>query len=114
MNKCVSEALLKRLHNNQEEFLNEVEHYDDIHMIINSSYEIVIKEDIISLFDCNNNLLTDEQCAALLKFKDPLNVLYDAWMENDYSHMDMLRDTITDRADEAVKEMVARSKGIER
>lgn len=112
--KPVNEALLERLHSNQEAFLSEVEQFYDINKIINSSYEIVMKEDILCLFECNDELLTDEQCAALLKFKDPLNVLYDAWMENDCSHMDMLRDTVTERAEEAVKEMFARSKGVER
>ncbi len=112
--KDVKEALLERLIDNENDFLKDVEHYDDINKIINSSYEIVMKEDIICLFECCDDLLTDKQCAALLKFKNPLDVLYDAWQENDCSHMDMLRDTITERAEEAVKEMAARSKGAER
>lgn len=112
--KDVNEVLLERLHSNQDAFLSEVKHYDDINKIINSSYEIVMKEDMICLFECNDELLTDKQCTALLKFKNPLEVLYDAWQESDCSHMNMLRDTITERAEEVVKEMAARSKSAER
>ena len=107
-------VLCDRLRKNLDEFKGNVKQYDEIVDIIDSSYEIVIKEDILVLFEVRNNLLTDKQCAALLKFKNPLNVLYDAWMENDYSHMDALRDTIIDRADEAVKELNARNVGLER
>ena len=33
---------------------------------------------------------------ALLKLEYPLSACYDEWLKNDYTYMDMLRDTVDD------------------
>ena len=38
--------------------------------------------------------LSDKQVKELLKLDYPLSACYEEWMDTDYSHMEMLRDTI--------------------
>lgn len=75
--------------------------------IIENSYKKVLFEDIVMSFEGEDNYLNRKQLIALLKFKCPLYICYDAWMDTDYSYMDMLRDAIMERADDEIKEMKA-------
>ncbi len=76
--------------------------------IIDKAYEKVMRDDILLTFE--NDFLEDKQVAALVKLDKPLAACYDAWMETDYSHMEMLRDTIEDYADELIEENEAEKK----
>lgn len=62
--------------------------------IIENSYKKVIYEDIVSLFESEESYLSKKQLITLLKFKCPLYVCYEAWMDTDCSHMEMLRNSI--------------------
>ncbi len=62
--------------------------------IISNAYEKVLRDDILMTFE--DDYLSDEQIAELLKLDNPLAACYYEWMETDYSHMEMLRDTIDD------------------
>lgn len=62
--------------------------------IIENSYKKVMFEDIVSSFEREVSYLNKKQLIALLKFKCPLYMCYEAWMDTDYSHMEMLRDSI--------------------
>lgn len=81
--------------------------------IISHSYEKVMKEDILACFEGENDFLSNKQAKAMLAVKYPLDDLYQEWLGNDYSHMEMLRDTISDRAESAVKAMNSRNKARE-
>ena len=70
--------------------------------IIENAYAIVIREDIVSEIECGSQY-SDEQYKALLRLKYPLASLYDEWLSNDYSYMDMIRDTIDECADKQAK-----------
>lgn len=70
--------------------------------IIEAAYEKVIRDDLLLTFE--NSDLSDKQLSALLKLDYPLSACYDAWLHNDCSYMDMLRDTVEDYADGLVKE----------
>ncbi len=75
--------------------------------IIENSYKKVIYEDIVGLFEEDDSFLNRKQLITLLEFKCPLYICYDAWMDTDYSYMDMLRDAIMERADDEIKEIKA-------
>lgn len=62
--------------------------------IIECAYELIYKEDILQSFDFDiqcNNPLTNEQAKALLSLKNPLDYLYQEWLEYDDSVLDTLR-----------------------
>lgn len=47
--------------------------------------------------------MSDSEAKALLKKDYPLDSLYHEWLDNDCSHMDMLRETISDCAKKEIK-----------
>ena len=76
---------------------------------IERAYEKVIKEDMVMTLDACD--IPDKEAKALLKMKNPLDAMYREWLDNDCSHMDMIRDTIGDLAK---KEIRLRSMDMER
>lgn len=62
--------------------------------IIKNSYKKVMFEDIVMSFEGADSFLNKEQLIVLLQFDYPLYMCYEAWMDTDYSHMEMLRDSI--------------------
>jgi regulator of RNase E activity RraB len=92
--------LYERAKAEQERFISDLK-LKSPEEIINSSYEKVIRDDILTIFE--NDKLPKEQVKELLKLKEPLGACYARWLYNDYSHMDMLRDTIDELADELLK-----------
>ena len=70
--------------------------------IIEKSYEKALRDDILMTFE--DDYLSDEQIAELIKLEKPLAACYDEWLDVDCSHMEMLRDTIADFTNQLVKE----------
>lgn len=64
--------------------------------IFDSAYTIVMKQDILSIFEEED--LPEETVSALAELVLPLDYCYDEWLSNDCSHMQDLRDTIKDAA----------------
>ncbi len=70
---------------------------------ITYAYEKVIKEDIVAcLEECK---LDNKEAKALYLKRYPLDFVYQEWLDNDYSHMEMLEDTLFSASKSAVKEM---------
>ncbi len=64
---------------------------------IKNAYEIVLKSDILMCFeDCY--YLEIQQVKDLLELEDPLGQCYIEWLDNDCSHMEELRDTVSTTA----------------
>lgn len=93
--------LYEKMNKEQEDFVENLKHLPP-DKIIESAYEKVMRDDILMLFE--EDFLDTNQIKELLKLKHPLAACYNEWLENDYSHMDMLRDTIEDFSRELVKE----------
>ena len=70
-------------------------------VIIQSAYEKVIRDDILSVFEGSD--LPISHVKELLKQPFPLSACYDEWLSNDYSHMQDIRDTITEFADSLIQ-----------
>lgn len=75
---------------------------------IEKAYEKVIKEDLVACVESGD--IEPNQAKALLGKMYPLDYCYQEWLDNDYSHMDMLRDTIGDASQKAVKEMKSKNR----
>lgn len=60
--------------------------------IIQSAYELVTKEDILTVFEIEENFELQDY-KALLKTKKPLEYLYQEWLDYDNSALDMLRES---------------------
>lgn len=71
-------------------------------IIIQSAYEKVIRDDILSAFESEE--IPINHIKELLKQPFPLSACYDEWLSNDYSHMQDIRDTITDLADSLIQQ----------
>lgn len=71
------------------------------HQAIEHAYEKVIKDDLlICLESCE---MPDKEAKALFRLKEPLDEMYREWLDNDFSHMDMLRETISDLAKKEIR-----------
>ncbi len=69
--------------------------------ILRHTYEYTVREDIVMSLEMNN--LTDEQASALLASPSPLSDVCDTFMDMEVNHMDDIRDSITNRADDVLK-----------
>ncbi|WP_226393742.1 DUF3848 domain-containing protein [Ructibacterium gallinarum] len=95
------ELLLEKVYKEQSDFIETLK-LQPPEKIIDSSYEKVMRDDILMTFE--DDYLSDEQVMELLKLDYPLSACYNEWMDTDYSHMEMLRDTIDDYTKRLVDE----------
>lgn len=99
------DLLYKKVSKEQDDY---IEHLKTLSPkeIIDKSYEKVMRDDILMTFenDYMSEYLSDKQVKELLKLDYPLSACYEEWMDTDYSHMEMLRDTIDTFAQRLVDE----------
>lgn len=69
--------------------------------IYDAAYQIALKNDIAECFSETD--YSPQAAKALLKSPNLLQEVYDEWLETDYTHMEDLRQTITDFKDYMVK-----------
>ena len=93
--------LYERVKKEKDEFIEDLKKLPP-EKIIEEAYKKVFYEDIVMSFDGDDVYLNKEQLIALLNCKHPLYECYEAWMDTDYSYMDMLRDAISDGADKLI------------
>lgn len=102
-----NELLYQKMKAEYDSFIDELKRMTP-EQIIEHAYEKVIKEDI--LCECEFDLFEPQEAKALYLEKHPLDRIYNDWLHNDYSYMEQIRDTISDAAKDAVKEMKDKSK----
>lgn len=68
--------------------------------ILEQSYKKVLLEDFLSVLE--HEELSSQAQQALFAQKYPLESLYQEWLGNDYSHMDLLRETAEEFAQHEV------------
>lgn len=69
--------------------------------ILNHTYEYTVREDI--LMSLENNDISDEQAAALLKSSSPLDDVFREFEKLETGYMDTVLECITDRADSVLQ-----------
>ena len=97
----VKDLLYEKMSNEENDFVENLKHLPP-EKIIEAAYEKVMRDDILILFE--DDFLDDKQMKALLKLEKPLSACYAEWIKNDYSYMDMLRDTVDDFSKDLVNE----------
>lgn len=102
-----NELLYKKLHQEHEAFIADLKTKTP-EQIIEASYEKVIKDDLLSIFEYTD--FSQTEAKALYKLDKPLDALYQEWLHNDMSYMDMPRDTVDNRIESAVRELKAKSR----
>lgn len=89
LNRRLNDKVQQELSDFREEMLNK-----SPQEIFNAAYQITIKNDIAACII--NTDYSPQAVRALLKSPDLLQEIYEEWIEMDYSHMENLRQTITD------------------
>lgn len=80
--------------------------------LIKAAYELTYKQDILQSFDFDfdgNYPLTDEQAKALLSMKNPLDYLYQEWLDYDDSVLDTLRQSNDFAIDKQIERLKTRA-----
>ena len=70
-------------------------------LIIESAYELVMKEDLLSIFEYTD--YTEDEAKALFELPYSLDAIYQAWLKNDLSYMSLLEDTIRWELEKTIK-----------
>ena len=83
--------LIDKMQAEYDAFIEELSHMRPA-QIIDKAYEKVFKEDILAAIK-DESLLSSE-AKALCREEHPLDCVYREWLGNDFSYMDMVRDTI--------------------
>ena len=92
-NEMLNQKVCDKIQAELDEFIAELKTKSSSE-IIECAYELIYKEDILQSFDFDvrgNNPLTNEQAKVLLSLKNPLDYLYQEWLECDSSVLDTLR-----------------------
>ncbi len=105
-NEELNTALYKKMYAEQEEFKEMLLTFSPGE-VMQYSYELVIREDI--LLSMEENDLSNRQAKALLKSKHPLNDLFLKWENQESKHMEEIRDMIERHADECIEKIKARA-----
>ena len=92
MNKDLVEKLYLKL---KEEYLNYVNNIKQLPVeeIIKKSYELTIRKEFVDMFYDNRDF-NKFQLLALLEKEQPLQYLYDSWMDCDYGINNLLLDNL--------------------
>lgn len=81
--------------------------------IVEAAYEITYKQDILFLFEEENcTVISEEQAKILLAERNPLDVLYEGWMDTDVSVMDDLRDCVKTTCEKIADDFLQKNKGV--
>lgn len=111
MKKDYNQLLYDKMKSEYDEFISDLSTKSPKE-IIDHSYEKVFKEEILIICEAYDR--TPEEARVLYQLKRPLDFMYQEWLHNEYSYMDMVRDTVDDGAKSAVKQMKERGKSYER
>ena len=113
MNKIedINTALYMKMTKEQTDFIQMLKQSTP-EIIIEKAYEIVMREDILLTIEEKN--LTISQVKQLLRLEKPLESIYQEWLSNDCSYMEMLQDTINDFADKLEKQEKKKSHSLDR
>lgn len=104
-NADIRERLYDKIQNEYEEYINYLKKLPPSE-IISQAYKKVVYEDLLAIFEYENiyDTFSEEQMLKLLELNNPLYECYDKWMDTDYSHMEDMRYTVLNFADELIEE----------
>ena len=98
----VNERLSAKLRSEMNEFIASMEGKTASEILDQHAYEYTFKNEFI--IEIENGNVPEKVKSALLKDKTPLQSLYNEWLHNDYSYMDLVSETITDCGEKLIKD----------
>ena len=107
----IREELYSKLEKEYNSFINNLKNCS-AEEIVDKSYEMVMKEELCTIFYPENNQYNINQIKALNKTKYPLQKLYNAWIDSDYCIHQVLEDSTFDLLEELIR--VQKNKSVER
>lgn len=78
--------------------------------IIDNAYQITIKEELVTMFYPDLEKYEVEDIKALNKSKNPLEELYQGWMDSDAGIHSVLEDSVDDTLEELKREQKEKQK----
>ena len=92
MSSCYNEVFYQKVKNEYEVFLKELVKRPP-EQIVEGSYEKVYKEELVSILETSS--FSEKEAALLCAVDHPLDALYQEWLDNEYSCVGFLEDTIS-------------------
>ena len=109
----IRKKLYEKMEKEFRDFIEEIKN-NEPEVIVNSAYQIVIKEELVSMFYPESEQYDIEEIKALNKTKNPLEELYQGWMDSDAGIHSVLEDNVSDTIEDIQKEQREKKKDRER
>ena len=109
----IRKKLYEKMHNEYNDFIEEMKN-NEPQFIVNNAYQIVIKEELVAMFYPESEQYDIDEIKALNKTKNPLEELYQGWMDSDAGIYSVLEDNVSDTIEEIQKEQREKKKDRER
>jgi len=95
------------------DFIEEMKN-NEPQFVVNNAYQIVIKEELVAMFYPESEQYSVDEIKALNKTKNPLEELYQGWMDSDAGIHSVLEDNVSNTIEEIQKEQREKKKDRER
>lgn len=109
----IRKKLYEKMQNEYNDFIEEMKN-NEPQFIVNNAYQIVIKEELVAMFYPESEQYVIDEIKALNKTKNPLEELYQGWMDSDAGIHSVLEDNVSDTIEEIQKEQREKKKDRER
>jgi len=105
--------LYEKLEKEFKDFIEELKQKEP-QEIIDNAYQITIKKELVSMFYPESEQYDIDEIKALNKTKEPLEELYQGWMDSDAGINSALEDSVYETLEEVEKEQRQKKKDRER
>lgn len=93
------QEIIEKLNKEFKDYIEDIRRKDDIEIAINSAYEIVVKQEILDLFECGEIWRDEEQRKSMLQEPNLLEYLYEEWLDFDGNMRESIYYSVTDAID---------------
>lgn len=109
----IRKKLYEKMQKEYNVFIEEMKN-NEPQFIVNNAYQIVIKEELVAMFYPESEQYDIDEIKSLNKTKNPLEELYQGWMDSDAGIHSVLEDNVSDTIEEIQKEQREKKKDRER
>lgn len=109
----IRKKLYEKMQKEYNDFIEETKN-NEPQFIVNNAYQIVIKEELVAMFYPESEQYDIDEIKALNKTKNPLEELYQGWMDSDAGIHSVLEDNVSDAIEEIQKQQREKKKDRER
>lgn len=105
----IKKELYDKLEKEYKDFIEEMKS-NEPEVIVNSAYQIAIKEELVSMFYPESDQYAIDEIKALNKTDKPLEELYQGWMDCDAGIHSVLEDSVSDTLEDIKQEQLQKNK----